>query len=125
MNMESQSRRKFYRTDFHVKGAYKTADKNHELILVNISLKGAMVCFDNDPVLTPELSGVLEIYLPNSQIVLKIENASLIRKTEDNEYAFKFNEIDPESMIHLRRLLELNSVYEGEIEKELNYLKPD
>ena len=123
--MEDKSRRKFYRTDFKVKGSFHSGNNGYDLILNNLSLKGALATLTLDVSLPPETSGILEIFLTNSNIVIKIENATLLRHTENNELAFVFREIDAESMIHLRRLLELNSVYEGEIEKELDYLKPD
>lgn len=123
--MDNESRRQFYRTDFKVDGAFFIDGKKIGLVLSNISLKGALTVLNADSPLPPKQTGKLEIYLPHSDIVLTIGNACLIRQSEENESAFVFNEIDAESMIHLRRLLELNSVYEGEIERELPRLKQD
>ena len=121
--MDEHSRRKFYRTDFRVKGSFSLSDKTYDLVLSNISLKGALTVLEADPPLSENVCGRLQIFLPNSKIIITIDNATLIRQSEENETAFVFNEIDAESMIHLRRLLELNSVYEGEIERELPMLK--
>ncbi len=41
---------------------------------------------------------------------------------EDNQYGFRFDSIEADGMIHLRRLLELNISSEDEIEKELSFL---
>ena len=121
--MDEQARRKFYRTDFKVKAVFKINGKEYSLFLNNISLKGVLTETEEKTDLRLDDTGELIIFLPNSSISITIANATVVHSEKDTQFGFVFNEIDPESMIHLRRLLELNSVYEGEIEKELTHLK--
>ncbi|RKX98712.1 MAG: PilZ domain-containing protein, partial [Spirochaetes bacterium] len=41
---------------------------------------------------------------------------------ENQHYGFRFDSIEADGMIHLRRLMELNVSTEDEIEKELSFL---
>ena len=63
----------------------------------------------------------LRIKLMSSDI--EINTISVLVHEEGDKKGFFFREIDLDSMIHLRRLLELNVPNEGEIEKELSFLK--
>lgn len=117
--------RKFLRTSFGVKGVITSEEKAYDFELINLSLKGALIhCPDSEKLeMNKELD--LSIHLNNSEIEIRVEAMIVHREMrEDQEYqGCKFISIDPESMIHLRRLLELNTTPEGEIEKELTFLK--
>lgn len=121
--MDNLSRRKFYRTDFKVNATFKCNSREYSLFLINISLKGVLTESSDETDLKKNDNGVLIVHLPNSSISITIADATIIHCEGDKQYGFIFNEIDAESMIHLRRLLELNSVFEGEIENELTHLK--
>ena len=119
--MDSKENRRFYRTDFKTQGYITLSDQSRLTFeLVNISLKGILVRMDGSP-LRMEESYDLRIKLLSSEIEIKTI-AVLVHRQEDM-LGFYFNEIDLDSMIHLRRLLELNTPNEGEIEKELSFLK--
>jgi hypothetical protein len=62
----------------------------------------------------------LRISLPHSAI--SIETESRLIHSEKERYGFRFDSIEAEGMIHLRRLLELNLSSEEEIERELEFL---
>lgn len=110
--------RKFVRTDFNVSGELVTDKGSYPFRLLNISLKGALIQMDQKPEEHKEAK--LLIHLHNSDITIKTD-ALLIRKNDEN-YGYKFSLIDEDSMIHLRRLLELNTAQPDEISRELGFL---
>ncbi|MDC7241432.1 MAG: PilZ domain-containing protein [Spirochaetales bacterium] len=119
--MSSSENRKFYRADFKTHG-YILFEDGEQLPfeLKNISLKGILVLV-SDSRLKKGDAYKLRIKLMSSDI--EIDTTSVLVHEEDGEKGFFFREIDLDSMIHLRRLLELNTPNEGEIEKELSFLK--
>ncbi len=119
--MSSVDNRKFYRADFKTHG-YVLLDSGEQIPfeLVNISLKGILVVVSDSRLKKGE-TYKLKIRLASSDI--EIDTTSVLVHEEKEEKGFFFREIDLDSMIHLRRLLELNTPSEGEIEKELSFLK--
>jgi hypothetical protein len=122
--MDNDSR-KFYRADFQVKGIFNRNGKTYPILVKNISLKGILAKLENHEEINIGDNGEITVYLPNSVITLIISDTSVVHKSPENLFGFEFNQIDAESMIHLRRLLELNSEFEGEIEQELPNLRKE
>jgi hypothetical protein len=119
--MDSKDNRKFYRADFKTHGYIILKDNvKLDFELINISLKGILVELQNHP-LEMEESYDLRIKLASTDI--EIKTIAVLVHEKDDKLGFYFKEIDLDSMIHLRRLLELNTPNEGEIEKELAFLK--
>ncbi|MDC7233819.1 MAG: PilZ domain-containing protein [Spirochaetales bacterium] len=119
--MSSNEHRKFYRADFQTQGYIVMDDgENIPFALKNISLKGILVSLDDKRLKKGDTVN-LKIKLASSDI--EIDTTSVLVHEEGSERGFFFREIDLDSMIHLRRLLELNTPNEGEIEKELSFLK--
>ncbi len=119
--MDSKDNRKFYRADFKTHGYINLEDKTQlSFKILNISLKGLLVESDAES-LKMEESYDLRIKLASTDI--EIKTIAMLVHREGGKLGFYFNEIDLDSMIHLRRLLELNTPNEGEIEKELAFLK--
>ena len=111
--------RRFERTDFRVKG-FVTVDKSERSVdVLNISMKGVLVQCDKA---RPEVGAQypLRISLPHSDI--SIETEATLMHHEENNCGFRFDSIEADGMIHLRRLLELNLASEEEIERELSFL---
>lgn len=119
--MSSNEHRKFYRADFKTHG-YILLEGGEQIPfdLKNISLKGILVNLEDERLKKGEAYS-LRIKLMSSDI--EIDTTSVMVHEDDGEKGFFFREIDLDSMIHLRRLLELNTPNEGEIEKELAFLK--
>lgn len=117
--------RKFLRTSFGVKGVITSESKAYDFELINLSLKGALIHCPDSSELEMHRTMDMAIHLNNSEIEIRVECMIVHREMRENEeyQGCKFISIDPESMIHLRRLLELNTIPEGEIEKELTFLK--
>lgn len=119
--MSSNEHRKFYRADFKTHGYILLKDGEQiPFELKNISLKGILVILEDERLKKGEAYS-LKIKLMSSDI--EIDTTSVLVHEDDGEKGFFFREIDLDSMIHLRRLLELNTPNEGEIERELSFLK--
>ena len=112
--------RLFHRVSFVVKTDMEINGERCEATLVDISLKGALVSFPHE--LHPEtgLTCQLTIHLEESDIKLIISGE--IVHCHDNVTGIKFTLIDLDSMIHLRRLLELNTAKPEQVRNELNLL---
>ncbi len=118
--MSLQNNRKFYRADFKTHGYILSKGERIPFELINISLKGILVIAEDEQLQKGEAYD-LRIKLASTDI--EIITTSVLVHEDDGKKGFFFREIDIDSMIHLRRLLELNTPNEGEIEKELSFLK--
>jgi PilZ domain-containing protein len=112
--------RLFHRIRFVVKTDVEMDGKSGEAVLVDISLKGALLTFPQE--LHPEqgLSCRLKIHLEESDIILIISGN--VVHVHENMAGIKFTLIDIDSMIHLRRLLELNTDDPDQVRSELHSL---
>jgi hypothetical protein len=112
--------RLFHRIRFVLKTDVEINGKSREATLVDISLKGALITFPHE--LHPEtgLPCQLTIHLDASDIKLIISGEVI--HTHENVTGIKFTLIDLDSMIHLRRLLELNSAKPDQVRSELSSL---
>ena len=115
-----ENRRNFSRVKFNSK-AYLNYSNSHEQVdLVDISLKGALVTSKYGLDIDTDNPCTFELHLSDSEIVMNI-SAIIVYKRDDN-LGLKFDNIDLESMIHLRRLVELNVGNPDQIQKELFFL---
>lgn len=115
-----ENRRNFSRVKFSSK-AYLNYNNSHEQVdLVDISLKGALVSSKHTLDIDSDNPCTFELHLSDSEIVMNI-SAVIVYKRDDN-LGLKFDNIDLESMIHLRRLVELNVGNPDQIQKELFFL---
>lgn len=112
--------RRFNRADYHTKGYLKLQDGDVHFGIINISLQGILVEPDSTDLCTQNMEVPLIIQLSSSDIEIKTR-AKLLHM-EGNHLGFRFEEIDVESMIHLRRLVELNSDSADQIAGELSFL---
>jgi c-di-GMP-binding flagellar brake protein YcgR len=117
-----QNERKFMRTDFYVNGYFNEAGETVTFKVVNLSLKGALVHLDDGKTIQKDQHMDVSILLTHSDVKINAR-CHVVHICSDGSYGLKFETIDLDSMIHLRRLLELNTVPEGEIERELSFLK--
>ncbi|MCG8454072.1 MAG: PilZ domain-containing protein [Spirochaetales bacterium] len=119
--MDTQGNRRFERTDFNVKGSLEQNGSESAARILNVSLKGALVVPTDG--LHPQIGEqwTLHIALPHSGIRISTQ-ATMVHQAQ-NTCGFRFDSIDAEGMIHLRRLLELNLNGEESITRELAFLK--
>ncbi len=114
-------KRKFSRAGFHTAGRLLFQGRKIPFELINIALKGALVKPAEIEQIPTGSEAILEIKLQGSDITLTIESKLVHR--EGDRLGFRFKEIDIDSMIHLRRLLEFNTADVARIESELAFLK--
>lgn len=119
--MSSNEHRKFYRADFKTHGYILMEDGEQiPFVLKNISLKGILVTLEDERLKKGDACNLRIKLMPSD---IEIDTTSILVHEDDGDKGFFFREIDLDSMIHLRRLLELNTPNAGEIEKELAFLK--
>lgn len=118
--MDDKGNRRFERTDFHVKGFIGCGNGECPVSVINISLRGILVTLDHDE--APEIGKAypLRISLPHSDI--SINTIAKLMHKKNEQYGFRFDSVEADGMIHLRRLLELNISSEDEIDRELGFL---
>jgi hypothetical protein len=117
-----QNERKFMRTDFYVNGFFNDNGKTISFKVLNLSLKGALIHLDEEYLLPMDKVLDISILLTHSDVKINAR-ARVVHLCDKDCFGLKYESIDLDSMIHLRRLLELNTIPEGEIERELSFLK--
>jgi len=112
--------RHFHRIRFDVQTEIDSNGTVIETSLVDISLKGALV--DCPPGFSPELGSHcrLRIHLNSSDVIIAFDGE--IVHLNDGLAGIKITLIDIDSMIHLRRLVTLNSENSEQVRNELNEL---
>jgi len=112
--------RHFHRIRFDVNINIEIDGTLYEASLVDISLKGVLV--ESPDGLTTELGNNcrLTIQLNNSDVVISFDGK--VVHINDGLVGIKIILIDVESMIHLRRLVTLNSENSEQVRDELNAL---
>ena len=88
--------------------------------LLDISMKGALLEFEND--VTFQQGDIFDITLwsDNSDVIIQIESEVMHRN--NNLVGVKFINIDSDSIIHLRSFIEVRSLTLEQIAKETEYL---
>ena len=112
-------RRNFQRVPFATEAEINCKEKKFLGELLDISLQGALV--QGKDVIPLEKGNICElsIHLVDSEITLQFD-VDLVHR-EENKFGFKFIGKDTETMIHLRRLLELNIGSSEAIDKEISF----
>ncbi|MBU2512488.1 PilZ domain-containing protein [bacterium] len=115
-----ENRRNFSRVRFNSTVFLNYNGLHIESSLIDISLKGALVAPEELFEISKGDSCELEFHLNETDVILKIN--TMIVYLKGNNLGLKFINIDLESMIHLRRLVELNIGDPDKIQKELFFL---
>lgn len=116
-----QERRTFSRVPFTGKVAI-IGNRSHYWLsdLIDISMKGALLIRPAEWHGPPGESYQLKIHLNDNKVVITMDAA--LAHASNECLGFHCEHIDLESMIHLRRLLELNLADEERINQELSAL---
>jgi hypothetical protein len=118
--LENHERRQFQRISFDAPVTISQGKLKAISEVIDISLKGILIKDDNFP-FDPSQPLYICISLgEEARIDMKAEWTS----RQKNAQAFHWTQVDIESMMHLRRLLELNTGDEALIERELAKLSP-
>lgn len=115
-----QNRRQFTRVLFSMKAKLSLNEKLFEVKVHDISLNGALLYFDCEGLTLTRQLGFLSFQLGNhdSEIVMDI----VVVHQEGSEIGVQCNAIDIDSVILLRRLIELNLGDDEQLHKELSQL---
>jgi len=114
-----QERRRFQRIEFDAQSEIKTPECSWPIKLVDISFKGVLAEIVIPPSLNPGDKADIVIRLANDIVITM---PSVLRHHLGGFIGFETENIDLDSMSHLRRLVELNLGDEGLLERELDHL---
>jgi len=112
-------RRQFQRVPFATEAEISCNEKKYHGELLDISLQGALISGKGAIPLEKGVLCELSIRLLDSEITMQFD-VDLVHREED-KFGFKFIGEDTETMIHLRRLLELNIGSSETIDKEISF----
>jgi c-di-GMP-binding flagellar brake protein YcgR len=111
-------KRKFQRVPFATEVEINCKEEKFSGELLDISLQGALILGkETIPLKEGDICELL-FHLADSEITMQFD-ADLVHRQE-NKFGFKFIGKDTETMIHLRRLLELNIGSSEAIDKEIS-----
>ena len=116
---QDQERRQFRRISFSAPVVVSQGEWQASAAVVDISLKGILIRADNLNI-DQDLDASIHIRLSDE---IHINMMAELAHHDNNTYAFRWVQVDIESMVNLRRLLELNT---GDIllmERELSHLR--
>ena len=113
-------KRKFTRTDFETGGVIQKEKERIPFTLIDVSLKGVLTNPERPDAISTGDAVAIDIDLPGSDVSLHADARCVHR--ELNYLGFRFEMIDAESMMHLRRLMELNTGRADDIGRELSFL---
>jgi hypothetical protein len=116
-------RRNFQRVPFATEAEINCNEEKFHGELLDISLQGALIQGKGSISLEKGAICELSINLVDSEITLQFD-VNLAHR-EENKFGFKFIGEDTETMIHLRRLLELNIGSSETIDKEISFWLKD
>ncbi len=119
-NIMSEDRRHFSRVGFQSTVIVGVQGQDYQAELIDISLKGALLILEGDLAFEKNEPCVFELRLDANTIAVKTD--ALIVYNQANQLGLKFQNLDLESMIHLRRLIELNLGDPDKIQQELFFL---
>jgi c-di-GMP-binding flagellar brake protein YcgR len=117
---DSSERRRFHRVLFDAPASVNCAEETYSTTLIDISLKGALLKRPDNwqCELGDEIS--LEVVLNNVDAVITMH--AVCAHEENQHIGVLCKEIDMNSIMLLRRLIELNIADEGQLQRDLEGL---
>jgi hypothetical protein len=119
-NEQEPNRRRFHRILFDAPAVIRREDNSYDTSLIDISLKGALVCEPKQWAGTIGDAVELEIHLGEEAPHITMQGT--ITHIEETHMGIRCDQIDMESISHLRRLAELNLGDAKLVERELEAL---
>ncbi len=118
MNAERINRRKFSRILCTGTAQISNADESHDGILLDLSLKGAMIKSSHDwaPILGADYH--LHILLEDGETAIMME--CILAHVQGRHLGFSCHHIDLDSISYLKRMVELNLENHDLLERELS-----
>lgn len=115
-------RRRFSRVVFHGDATLSVADGEQAVDVLDVSLKGALIRLRGDHRVVAGMPGVLNLPLSDSE---QIHMQVVVAHDLDGCHGLLCQDIDLDSVTHLRRLIELNLGDAELAERELGQLLRD
>lgn len=117
---QEQNRRRFHRILFDAPATIRHDNRHHSTTLIDISLKGALIRQPLEWSPTPGDEVELEIHLGDGEPHITMQGS--VTHLEQEHIGVRCNQIDIDSISHLRRLAELNLGDAALVERELDAL---
>lgn len=116
------NRRQFSRIRFHTEGRLYLPDAEYAADVVDLSLRGALVHLPPEAYAPVGSPCTLKIRLDELGTLIRMETTVVHR--QGGYFGLFCQEIDLDSVTHLRRLVELNLGDEALLHRELSLLAP-
>ena len=116
----NNERRHYSRITFHTAAQLITTEDSIDVVVVDLSLKGALVRLPTGTLLNNETPCTLRVRLDDDGDQIRMETQ--VTHVQGCYAGLKCQSIDIDSVTHLRRLVELNLGDEKLLERELSAL---
>ena len=120
MSISSENRRAFHRIFFDANVAVIVDNKMHKTSLIDVSLNGALISQPEGYELTKGQNVRLEIDLGETHNLIAMD--AVVTHLENEHVGLKMQQIDVDSISHLRRLVELNLGDSELLHRDLEHL---
>ena len=121
----SDERRQHSRIAFHSPAELVFADRSIDVVVLDLSLKGALVNLPTDTPIEHGAVCMLQVRLSEAEISANIRMETRVAHVEGDRAGLLCLTIDIDSVTHLRRLVELNLGDPKLLERELSMLIAD
>ncbi|MFZ4535609.1 PilZ domain-containing protein [Propionivibrio sp.] len=118
----TDDRRVHSRIAFHSPAELIFTNRNIEIIILDISLKGALVRLPADTLIEDGATCMLHVHLNEGELSDQISMETRVAHVEGRNAGLLCLTIDLDSVTHLRRLVELNLGEPDLLERELSAL---
>lgn len=115
-----EERRRFTRILFSNPATLMTASGDYNCQVLDLSLKGALITLPVGYVPLQGEAANLKFHLPDSDVLISMEVE--VRHVENEYLGLHCNQIDLESVTHLKRLIELNVGDDAILHREIEQL---
>ncbi len=119
----TDERRQYSRIAFHTPARLVLDDGDIDVLVLDISLKGALIDLPADKAVVPGATGTLHVIL--AEVEDRISMSIRVAHKIDSRAGLLCLAIDIDSVTHLRRLVELNLADPELLERELSALIAD
>lgn len=121
----TEERRHHSRIAFHAPATLSFVEHRTEVVILDLSLKGALIRLPADALVEPGTCCILHVHLNETESSNEIDMEARIAHVEGRYAGLLCLAIDLDSVTHLRRLVELNLGDPELLERELSALIAD
>lgn len=121
----TEERRHHSRIAFHAPATLSLAERRDEVVVIDLSLKGALIRLPAEVQVEPGSRCILHVHLNETEAASEIDMEARVAHVEGRYAGLLCLGIDLDSVTHLRRLVELNLGDPELLERELSALIAD